>query len=133
MTKKKQDKEAQTIETLREELKVAHEELARTNSELLQLTLELDDRVEKRTKALAASEAELRKHRDQLQELVKERTYQLEEANSELEYSLQMLKTSEQRYESLVKTIPDIVYHISPQGIFTFINESVFPVGVSSQ
>ena len=42
-----------------EELRIIHDELERTNTELLQLTLELDDRVEKRTVALKQSQAKL--------------------------------------------------------------------------
>ena len=56
---------------LRSELEEVHQELHNTNSELMQLTLELDDRVEKRTLELKKSEQRLREHRDHLQEMVK--------------------------------------------------------------
>lgn len=116
---------------LKRELKTAHEELARTNSELLQLTLELDDRVEERTRALRESEAELRRHRDHLEQLVEERTAQLRQANVELQRHVVELRASEERFESLVRTVPDIVYRISPSGEFVYINEAVARFGYS--
>ena len=42
-----------------EELRIIHDELERTNSELLQLTLDLDDLVERRTAALKQSQVKL--------------------------------------------------------------------------
>jgi len=50
----------ETIESLRKELRFVHEELNRTNSELMQLTVDLDRRVEERTEELRASEESLR-------------------------------------------------------------------------
>jgi len=117
------------IKALRRELKTAHEELNRTNSELLQLTLELDDRVEERTRALQESEAELRRHRDQLELLVEERTAQLKQANADLSRHVAELRASEERFAGLVRTIPDIVYRIAPDGEFLFINEAVTRLG----
>lgn len=121
--------ETQSIKALRQELKAAHEELNRTNSELLQLTLDLDDRVEERTRALKESEAALRRHRDQLELLVEERTAQLKQVNEDLNRNIVELRTSEERFAELVRTIPDIVYRISPAGEFTFINEAVARLG----
>ncbi len=117
------------LNLLRRQLQTAHKELDKTSSELLQLTLELDDRVEARTKDLRESEAELRRHRDHLEELVQQRTSALNIVNLELARNLNELRASEARFESLVRTIPDIVYRISPEGLFTFVNEAVQRLG----
>jgi PAS domain S-box-containing protein len=121
------------IRTLQTEVDEAHEELQRTNSDLLQLTLELEDRIEERTKALKESKLELRKHRDHLQELVHERTTDLNQLNRELRDKLDLLKASEERFRSLVLTIPDIVYRIDRDGNFTFINDAVSRLGYSPE
>lgn len=105
------------------------EELKRTSSELLQLTLELDDRVADRTKALEESQKELRKHRDHLQELVEERTAKLKKLNKQLGNNLLELKASEERFRSLVLTIPDIIYRIDTAGKFLFLNHAVQRLG----
>jgi PAS domain S-box-containing protein len=39
------------------------------------------------------------------------------------------LKASELRFESLVNTVPDIVYRIDPEGNFTFVNEAIEKLG----
>ncbi len=117
------------IDALKRELRETHEELQRTSSELLQLTLELDDRVAERTEALGKSEEELRRHRDHLQELVKQRTSETEEVNKELELKLKELSASEERFRSLVMTVPDIVYRIDREGRFIFLNDAVKKLG----
>jgi PAS domain S-box-containing protein len=122
-----------TIARQKEELRAVHDELQRTNSELLQLTLELDDRVAERTEELRKSEEELRRHRDHLQELVGERTARLKDANDQLEQKLRELKASEERFRSLVVTIPDIVYRIDEAGYFMFINDAVRRLGYEGE
>ncbi|MBU2549555.1 MAG: GAF domain-containing protein [Proteobacteria bacterium] len=117
------------VHELEEELAAAHDEIQRTNSDLLQLTLELDDRVALRTAELRESEEELRRHRDHLQELVEERTGELKKLNVELKQHLLDLQASEERFRSLVLTIPDIVYRIDRDGRFTFINEAIERLG----
>ena len=119
----------QTVESLRRELTEVHGELQRTNSELLQLTLELEDRVAERTAALRRSEEELRRHRDHLQETVAERTAALEALNRRLKDKLNELQASEERFRSLVVTIPDIVYRIDGDGHFTFVNNAIRRLG----
>ncbi|MEW5772005.1 MAG: ATP-binding protein [Thermodesulfobacteriota bacterium] len=57
--------------------------------------------------------------------------YELDQANQELEQRLHDLAVSESRFHSLVRTIPDIVYQITPEGRFTFINEAVARLGYS--
>ena len=116
---------------LRSELEEVHQELHNTNSELMQLTLELDDRVEKRTLELKKSEQRLREHRDHLQEMVKARTASLESVNATLARNMKALEVSEEQFRSLVATIPDIVYKIDSNGRFTFINEAVEKLGYS--
>ncbi|MFO7781892.1 MAG: PAS domain S-box protein [Spirochaetia bacterium] len=40
-----------------------------------------------------------------------------------------IIRSSEDRYRSLVEALPDIVYRIDPNGYFTFVNESVRTLG----
>lgn len=116
-------------EKLRQELAIVRQELYDTNSELLQLTLELDDRVARRTRDLQKSEQELRRHRDHLQEMVLLRTRSLADLNQTLEHKLGELAVSEERFRSLVATIPDIVYRIDIDGRFTYVNDAIEKLG----
>jgi len=54
---------------------------------------------------------------------------ELENANHRLADNLQELAASEQRFRSLVQTVPDIVYRLDPQGRFTYINEAINRLG----
>jgi len=54
---------------------------------------------------------------------------ELRDLNEELEERVYDLRVSENRFRSLVKTIPDIVYRIDPQGKFTYINEAIERLG----
>ena len=54
---------------------------------------------------------------------------ELRELNEKLEERVYDLRVSENRFRSLVKTIPDIVYRIDPHGRFTFINEAINRLG----
>ena len=54
---------------------------------------------------------------------------ELRDLNEELEDRVYELRVSENRFRSLVKTIPDIVYRIDPQGRFTFVNEAIKRLG----
>jgi PAS domain S-box-containing protein len=47
----------------------------------------------------------------------------------ELERKVEDLAASEERFRSLVMTVPDIVYRIDPEGRFTFLNEAVAILG----
>lgn len=116
-------------EQLRQELTIVRQELYDTNSELLQLTLELDDRVAKRTRDLEQSEQELRRHHDHLQQMVQLRTRSLVDLNWTLEEKLGELAASEERFRSLVATIPDIIYRIDTDGRFTYINDAIEKLG----
>lgn len=53
----------------------------------------------------------------------------LEQVNEKLEEKLHELGVSEERFRSLVMTIPDIVYRIDPDGNFTFINTAIKRLG----
>ncbi|MCP4180258.1 MAG: response regulator, partial [bacterium] len=53
----------------------------------------------------------------------------LGKANEELELKLLELKISEEEFRLLVETIPDIVYKINSEGIFTFVNDAVKNIG----
>jgi len=120
---------SETIARLEKELRLAYDELERTSSELVQLTLELEDRVDERTAELKKSKEELARHRDHLQELVDERTIELKNVNEELKEKLEALQASEERFRSLVVTIPDIVYRIDEEGHFTFVNSAIRRLG----
>ncbi len=54
---------------------------------------------------------------------------ELRDLNEKLEERVYELRVSENRFRSLVKTIPDIVYRIDPQGRFTFINQAIDRLG----
>ncbi|MCB2190505.1 MAG: response regulator [Deltaproteobacteria bacterium] len=54
---------------------------------------------------------------------------ELEDANHRLADNVQELAASEQRFRSLVQTVPDIVYRLDPDGNFTYINEAISRLG----
>ena len=56
----------------------------------------------------------------------------LEKLNDKLKGKLEELIASEERFRSLVLTIPDIVYRIDSDGNFTFINEAIRRFGFES-
>lgn len=60
-------------------------------------------------------EVDLKKHQKHIQELLKERL------------------ASEERFKSIVNTVPDIVYKIDPNGHFVFINHAVQTLGYESK
>lgn len=57
----------------------------------------------------------------------------LEELNDDLEKNLHELGVSEERFRSLVRTIPDIVYRIDVNGQFTFINNAIERLGYAPE
>lgn len=138
-----QDKTLAHMALLEQELQDAHEELQNTNSELLQLTLEMDDRIARRTRELEEAnqllvkeievrkkaQADLQEHQSKLEGLVARRTADLELANTELKSNVIELAASEERFKSLVFTIPDIIYQIDTRGMFTFLNDAVRRLG----
>ncbi len=54
---------------------------------------------------------------------------ELHRVSAALAEKLEALAASEERFRSLVMTIPDIVYRIDPQGRFTFLNDAVQALG----
>ncbi|MGB6376319.1 MAG: response regulator [Syntrophobacteria bacterium] len=68
------------------------------------------DSIGQAEKGLKESEAELRKHRDHLEELVEERTKELSEEITERKRTEEALRESEAEYRLLVDNMPGIVY-----------------------
>ena len=58
---------------------------------------------------------------------------ELEDANANLADNLAELEASEARFRSLVQTVPDIVYRLSPEGLFTFVNPAISRLGYTSE
>ncbi len=58
---------------------------------------------------------------------------ELNKANLELQRKVEELALSESRYQTLVKTIPDIVFRINGRGEFTFINSAVRNLGYTPE
>lgn len=82
------------------------------------------------------AEAELRKHHDNLEELVDERTQQLKHTNellmheaSERNQIAMTLNESKQELSSIIESVPDIIYRIDADGYITFISNSVKQYG----
>ncbi|MEO5339963.1 MAG: response regulator [Magnetococcus sp. MYC-9] len=67
----------------------------------------------------------LRRHNQEMEE----KNRRLYEINERLTDSLEQLSASEDRFRSLVQTIPDIVYKIDSEGKFTFLNKSIERLG----
>ncbi len=57
----------------------------------------------------------------------------LRESKAHIANQLSQLKASERRFESLVLTIPDIIYRIDPEGNFTFVNDAIEKLGYLPQ
>ena len=68
----------------------------------------------------------------QNRELAKTRD-ELENANQSLARNLQELAASEQRFRSLVQTVPDIVYRLDTQGNFIYVNEAISRLGFNAE
>ncbi|HDS16774.1 MAG TPA: response regulator [Proteobacteria bacterium] len=58
---------------------------------------------------------------------------ELQRTQKELARRIMELSASEERYRTLVTTIPDIVYRIDTEGRFTFLNDAVKLLGYSSE
>ncbi|MCF8108785.1 MAG: response regulator [Desulfohalobiaceae bacterium] len=58
---------------------------------------------------------------------------ELDQARAELAEKITALTASEERYRSLVTTIPDIVYRIDTDGRFTYLNDAVHSLGYSPE
>lgn len=60
---------------------------------------------------------------------LEERERQLRESNHALARHVELLSASEERFRSLVETIPDIVYKVDARGHFSFINAAIVQLG----
>ena len=60
---------------------------------------------------------------------LEERERQLRESNQSLARHVELLSASEERFRSLVETIPDIVYKVDASGHFSFINAAIVQLG----
>ncbi len=58
---------------------------------------------------------------------------QLAQANTTLETKLSELKAIEERFRTVVQTIPDIVYRIDKNGNFTFLNDAIQNLGYTPE
>ena len=83
------------------------------------------DSISKAEKGLKESEAELRKHRDHLEELVGERTKELSEEIAERKRTEEALRESEAEYRLLVDNMPGIVYKGFADWSVAFIDDKV--------
>lgn len=54
---------------------------------------------------------------------------ELRTLNDQLKLKFHELEVAEERFETLIRTIPDIVYKIDPEGRFTFLNEAIQRLG----
>lgn len=79
-----------------------------------------------KNKVSMENEIKLRKQSEK--DLKKSKTA-LKRLNEQLKEKLDLLKASEERFKSLVITIPDIVYRIDTEGDFTFINDAIKKLG----
>ncbi|MCZ7396960.1 MAG: ATP-binding protein [Candidatus Methanoperedens sp.] len=103
------------------------DELSSLGSSLNKMLEDLEHSNEKRRQA----EEELKKHRDQLEELVRGRTAELENSNKQLRFRFSILETekadealknSEEKYRSLVESNEDSIYMVDRDCNYIFIN-----------
>ena len=86
------------------------------------------------------AEESLRKAHDELEIRVKERTEELSKANEGLRIEVaerkraeEALTHSEQQLNSIIKTVPDIIYRLDTNGTITFISDAVTGYGYSTE
>jgi PAS domain S-box-containing protein len=91
------------------------------------------------TERRRAQEA-LRKAHDELEMRVRKRTKELSKANEELRIEIaernraeEALRDSEQQLNSIIRTVPDIIYRLDTNGTITFISDAVTRYGYSSE
>jgi len=61
--------------------------------------------------------------------LLIEKEQNLTNLNAQLSRTIEQLSASEERFRGLVQTMPDIVYKIDHEGIFTFVNDAIHRLG----
>ncbi|HWR26528.1 MAG TPA: CHASE4 domain-containing protein [candidate division Zixibacteria bacterium] len=101
------------------------DELSSLGTSLNKMLEDLEHSNEKRKRA----EEELKKHKDQLEDLVIGRTAELENSNKQLRFSIldrekadEALKNSEEKYRSLVESNEDSIYMVDRDCNYMFIN-----------
>ena len=73
------------------------------------------------------------KRRKESEKVVRASESRLRKLNEQLEEKYNELQASEERFRTLVLTIPDVVYRLDTDGKFTFINDSVRGLGYQSK
>lgn len=76
-----------------------------------------------------ALDKKLKKHQEHLEEFGGKHTAELKNLKKQLRKNLHELNTSKERFESLVSTIPDIIYRLDVNGKFVFLNDAVRRLG----
>jgi PAS domain S-box-containing protein len=78
---------------------------------------------------------ELKKHRNRLEELVNERTVELKKATKEMQTEIaerkqieEDLRTSEEKYRSLVETTSDWIWEVDNEGVYTYTNSKIMDI-----
>lgn len=78
------------------------------------------------------AEKQLSRYRQRLEEMVESRTRDLTITNAKLQDEIrerktfeEMLRESEEKYRGLVETINDIIYSMSPEGIFLYLSPAI--------
>ncbi|CAA7615551.1 PAS domain S-box protein [Magnetospirillum sp. SS-4] len=61
--------------------------------------------------------------------ILEQKQRELNDINAKLASSLDSLKMSEERFRSLVETVPDIVYRLDSEGRFSFLNSAIERLG----
>ena len=78
------------------------------------------------------TKTELIKHRNHLEDLVKERTAKLKHEITYRKQAEKKLAASERRLDTIIKTVPDIIYRLDADGKITFISDAVRQYGLIS-
>ena len=73
--------------------------------------------------------AQIRSELSAARERQRDADTELRRVNAALSQSIEKWKTAEDRFNSLVTIIPDIVYRIDPDGIFVYVNNAVELLG----
>jgi len=108
---------ARRLEEAKKKIQALQDELAETNREVMALTIDLEERVERRT-------TELREANRQLRQEIAERR-RVEEA----------LRTSERRYATIAKNLPNGVVHVIDRDLHYVFNagEQLEKIGLSNE
>ena len=79
-----------------------------------------------------AAENELRRHKEELEELVRQRTEQLQSTNEELSAEVaehrateERLRVSEERFRDLVETTSDWIWEVDANGVYTYASPKI--------